>query len=117
MIVPGLRRLPPSVRESGEPIRFEQNFDGMPANIDADVLLSVRELPRRQSLLAVGQFQGSRQEAFLALAEILSRTRWTQESAGAFHQAIQMLWPGDPDLDAARTGTVRLVRSDLNTAA
>ncbi|MGI8962447.1 MAG: bifunctional DNA primase/polymerase [Bryobacteraceae bacterium] len=32
--------VPPSVHETGEPVRFEQGFDGTPANVDADVLLS-----------------------------------------------------------------------------
>jgi hypothetical protein len=32
--------VPPSIHESGEPVRFEPGFEGIPANIDGDVLTS-----------------------------------------------------------------------------
>ena len=95
--------VPPSVHESGEAVRFEKGFDGTPANIDADVLLSaVRRVAAAALLARHWPTQGSRHHAFLALAGVLARAGWSLEDAKAFHRVIyRCLWPTNPDLGAA----------------
>ena len=44
--------VPPSIHESGEPVRFEQGFEGVPANIDAEVLVSAVHRVAAAALLA-----------------------------------------------------------------
>lgn len=95
--------VPPSVHEAGEQIRFEQGFDGTPANIDADVLVSaVRRVAAAAILTRHWPAQGSRHLAFLALAGVLARAGWSLEDSRAFHRVIyRTLWPSNPELDAA----------------
>jgi hypothetical protein len=48
-------------------MRFEEGFDGIPANIDADVLISaVHKVPAAALLARHWPSQGSRHLAFLA---------------------------------------------------
>lgn len=44
--------VPPSIHESGEPVRFEPGFGGIPANIDGDVLTSAVRRVEAAALLA-----------------------------------------------------------------
>jgi len=95
--------VPPSVHESGEPVRFEPGFDGLPANIDSEVLASAVSRVAAAALLARHwPTKGSRHRAFLALAGMLARAEWGAEDAKAFHRVIYLcLWPANPDLGAA----------------
>jgi P4 family phage/plasmid primase-like protien len=95
--------VPPSVHESGEAIRFEQGFDGTPANVDADVLVSVvRKVAAAALLTRHWPAKGSRHNAFLALAGVLARSEWSLDDAKTFHRVIyRCLWPSNPELDAA----------------
>ena len=48
--------------------------------------------------------EGSRHDAFLALAGILKRTGWQLDRAVKFHRAIyRILWPDSPDMQACDT--------------
>jgi len=59
--------VPPSIHETGEQVRFEQGFEGTPANIDADVLiLAVHRVAAAALLARHWPTQGSRHQAFLA---------------------------------------------------
>jgi len=95
--------VPPSIHESGEPVRFEQGFEGIPANIDAEVLVSAVHRVAAAALLARHwPTQGSRHHGFLALAGVLARAEWSPEDAKAFHRVIyRCLWPVNPELGAA----------------
>ena len=97
--------VPPSIHETGEPVRFEQGFEGTPANVDADVLVSaVRRVAAAALFARHWPTKGSRHHAFLALAGVLARAEWSLEDAQAFCRVIyRCLWPTDPDLDAADT--------------
>lgn len=95
--------VPPSIHQNGEAIRFEKSFEGTPANIDADALLSaVRRLAAAALLARHWPAKGSRHLAFLALAGVLARAKWSLDDAKSFHRAIyRCLWPADPDFGAA----------------
>ena len=94
--------VPPSVHETGELVRFENGFEGTPANIDAEVLISaVRKVAAAALLARHWPTQGSRHHAFLALAGVLARAGWGVEDAKTFHRAIyRCLWPSNPELGA-----------------
>lgn len=95
--------VPPSVHETGEAIRFEQGFEGLPANIDAEVLVSAVHRVAAAALLARHwPTKGSRHHGFLALAGVLARAEWNTEDAKTFHRVIyRCLWPANPELGAA----------------
>lgn len=95
--------VPPSIHESGEPVRFERGFDGTPANIDAEVLVSaVRKVAAAAVFSRHWPAKGSRHHAFLALAGVLARGEWSLDDARTFHRAIyRCLWPTNADLGAA----------------
>jgi hypothetical protein len=95
--------VPPSVHETGELVRFEKGFEGTPANIDADVLISaVRRVAAAALLARHWPTQGSRHHAFLALAGAFARAGWEIEDAKAFHRVIyRCLWQSNPDVAAA----------------
>jgi P4 family phage/plasmid primase-like protien len=95
--------VPPSVHESGEPIRFEEGFDRAPANVSAAVLRSAVSRVAAVALLARHwPEQGSRHMAFLALAGTLVRDKWGIEDAKAFHRALYAcLWVSNPDYRAS----------------
>jgi P4 family phage/plasmid primase-like protien len=95
--------VPPSTHKSGESVRFEQGFDGIPANVDADMLVSaVRKVAAAAVLARHWPTKGSRHHAFLALAGILARSGWSLEDAKRLHRVIyRCLWPSNPELDAA----------------
>jgi Bifunctional DNA primase/polymerase, N-terminal len=95
--------VPPSVHESGETIRFETRFDGLPANVDAEVLVSaVHRIAAAALLVRHWPAEGSRHVAFLALAGVLARAEWPVENAKAFHQALyRCIWAAHADLRAA----------------
>ncbi|HTU48834.1 MAG TPA: phage/plasmid primase, P4 family [Bryobacteraceae bacterium] len=95
--------VPPSVHESGETIRFETRFDGLPANVDADVLVSaVHKTAAAALLVRHWPAEGSRHVAFLALAGVLARAEWPVENAKAFHPALyRCIWAAHADLRAA----------------
>ncbi|MEJ7605648.1 MAG: hypothetical protein WKF37_05145 [Bryobacteraceae bacterium] len=93
----------PSIHETGELVRFERGFEGTPANIDADVLISaVRRVAAAALLTRHWPTQGSRHHAFLALAGVFGRAGWNIEDAKAFHRVIyRCIWPTNPDVAAA----------------
>jgi len=95
--------VPPSIHESGEPVRFEQGFEGIPANIDAEVLVSAVHRVAAAALLARHwPTKGSRHHGFLALAGVLARAEWSPEDAKTFHRVIyRCLWPVSPELGTA----------------
>lgn len=95
--------VPPSIHATGEPVRFEQGFEGIPANIDADLLVTaVRRVAAAALLARHWPKQGSRHHAFLALAGVFARAAWNPEDAKAFHRVIyRCLWPVNPDLGAS----------------
>jgi putative DNA primase/helicase len=95
--------VPPSVHETGELIRFEKGFEGTPANIDADVLISAVHRVAAAALLARHwPTKGSRHHGFLALAGVLARAEWNPEDAKTFHRVLyRCLWPVNPELAAA----------------
>jgi putative DNA primase/helicase len=97
--------VPPSIHESGEAVRFEKDFEGTPANIDAEVLISaVRRVAAAALLARHWPTQGSRHHAFLALAGVFARAGWSLEDAKAFHRVIyRCLWPTNPELGATDT--------------
>jgi putative DNA primase/helicase len=97
--------VPPSIHETGEPVRFEPGFEGTPANVDADVLISAVQKMAAAALIARHwPTKGSRHHAFLALAGVLARADWSLEAAKTFHRVIyRCLWPVNPDLAAADT--------------
>jgi P4 family phage/plasmid primase-like protien len=97
--------VPPSIHESGESVRFEQGFEGVPANIDAEDLVSAVHRVAAAALLARHwPKQGSRHRAFLALAGVFARAAWNPEDAKAFHRVIyRCIWPSNPELGAANT--------------
>jgi hypothetical protein len=81
--------VPPSIHESGESVRFEQRFDGTPANVDADVLVSaVRKVAAAAVLARHWPTKGSRHHAFLALAGVLARSEWSLDDAKTLHRVI-----------------------------
>ncbi|MGD1094225.1 MAG: phage/plasmid primase, P4 family [Bryobacteraceae bacterium] len=95
--------VPPSIHETGEAIRFEQGFEGVPANIDAEILLSAVHRVAAAALLARHwPTKGSRHHGFLALAGVLAHAEWSPEDAKTFHRVIyRCLWPANPELGAA----------------
>jgi hypothetical protein len=94
--------VPPSTHESGEAIRFETGFAGMPANVDAGVLVSaVHHVAAATLLSRHWPTKGSRHRSFLALAGVLARSQWSLADVKAFHRAIyRFLWPTDADFGA-----------------
>jgi hypothetical protein len=94
--------VPPSTHESGEAVRFEQGFQGTPANIDAAVLISAVHRVAAVALLARHwPKQGSRHHAFLALSGVFAREGWSLEDVKVFHHAIYRCFrPTNPDLGA-----------------
>jgi hypothetical protein len=97
--------VPPSIHETAEPVRFEKGFEGTPANIDADALISAVGRVAAAALLARRwTTKGSRHQAFLALAGVFARAKWSLEEAKVFHRVIyRCLWPPNPELGAADT--------------
>jgi hypothetical protein len=95
--------VPPSIHETSEPVRFEEGFDHIAANIDADVLISaVRRVAAAALLARHWPTRGSRHQAFLALAGVFARSESSLEKAKTFHRVLyRCLWPGDPDLSSA----------------
>jgi P4 family phage/plasmid primase-like protien len=95
--------VPPSLHKTGEAIRFEQGFDGPPANVDADLLVSAVGRVAAVALLSRHwPTKGSQHHAFLALAGMLARGKWRLDEAKSFHRAIyKCLWPANPELGAA----------------
>jgi P4 family phage/plasmid primase-like protien len=95
--------VPPSTHETGEAVRFEEGFHGIPANIDAGVLVSaVRKVAAAALLSRHWPTKGSRHHAFLALAGVLARGEWTLDDAKTFHRVMyRCLWPTNPELDVA----------------
>jgi putative DNA primase/helicase len=95
--------VPSSIHETGEQIRFEESFDRVPANIDADVLLAgVQKVAAAALFARHWPAKGSRHQAFLALAGALARAGWNLADAREFHRTIyKCLWAADAKLSAA----------------
>ncbi len=96
--------VPPSVHESGEALRFDS--DGVPANVDADVLEQAVARTAAAALLARHwpEPHAGRHDAFLAIAGMLAHAGWSYEDALAFVRAIyRALWRDHADLAAAES--------------
>lgn len=78
--------VPPSLHESGEPIRFEQGFDRHPANVDAEELrVAVRRIAAAALLARHWPEAGQgRHVCELALAGALANAAWNLEDARRF---------------------------------
>jgi putative DNA primase/helicase len=95
--------VPPSTHPSGEPVRFEPGCRPEPARVSA------AELERAVSRVAAAALlarhfpgEGSRNEAFLALAGLLARAGWSQAETTQFVRAIyRCLWGAAADLRQA----------------
>jgi Protein of unknown function (DUF3987)/Bifunctional DNA primase/polymerase, N-terminal len=94
--------VPPSVHQCGEHIRFEAGADKEPGTADAVGLTrAVTRIAAAALLARHWPKEGSRHDAFLALAGILARADWNVGDAGAFHRAIyRALWGGAPDFSS-----------------
>ena len=95
--------VPPSVHPTGELIRFEEGYDGNPAKVDAEQLIrSVSRVAAVALLARHWPAQGGRHDAFLALAGILGRAKWTCDEVKSFHRTLYgCLWPNEGDFNAA----------------
>lgn len=79
--------VPPSIHETGEAVRFEHGYEGVPANIDAETLMSAVHWVAAAALLARHwPTEGSRHHAFLALAGMFARAEWSLEDTKTFHR-------------------------------
>jgi hypothetical protein len=97
--------VPPSVHQSGEQVRFEPGYDGEPAAVTPAALTDAVRLIAAAALLArYWPKEGSRHDAFLAMAGTLRRAGWQMNRAVAFHRGIyRVLWPECPDMRACAT--------------
>jgi hypothetical protein len=95
--------MPGSIHPTGERIEWEPNRGLAPARLKAEDLVWAAERTASAALLArYWPPEGSRNEAFLALAGMLARNGWTQNEAAALVRAIyRVLWPENPDFRAA----------------
>ena len=99
--------VPPSVhKDTGENIRYEPGFDGMPANIDGDILQRAVARIAAAALLArhwpaAGH---GRHDCELALAGCLSRAGWNLEDAQRF---VLATYTAVPDHDRTKLDRVR----------
>jgi hypothetical protein len=96
--------VPPSVHPSGEQVRFEKGVDCVPGAIASSTLLTAVSKTAAAALLARHwPGEGSRHEAFLALAGILNRAEWSLVEAIRFHGAIyRVLWSADADMQSCK---------------
>jgi hypothetical protein len=96
--------VPPSTHESGELIRFEDGRNREPRVVSAELLQSAAQKIAAAALLAKHwPKEGSRHDAFLALAGILARASWSLEDAIQFNAAIyRSLWGRVADPAASR---------------
>ena len=94
--------VPPSIHMSGEQIRFEPDANGEPGRTDATTLLvAVARIAAAALLARHWPKEGSRHDAFLALAGILARAGWSAQDAECFHRAMyRALWRGQADFGA-----------------
>lgn len=107
---------PPSVHQSGEPIRFEKA--GVPATVAYD------DLHRRVSLIAAGSLlsrhwpsTGSRHNAAMALAGGLLRGGWSIEDAEKFIRAVAVAAGDDEVEDRVRCVTSTQEKLELGKPA
>jgi len=86
--------VPPSTHPSGELIRFESGCGPQAAAVQTDVLAKAVARVAAAALLARHwPGEGSRNQAFLALAGVLARAGWTEEEAAQFVRAVyRCLW-------------------------
>jgi hypothetical protein len=101
--------VPPGIHPSGEPIRFEPELDGNPANVDANRLQAAVARVAAASLLArhwPGEKAG-RNQTFIALAGALARGGQALDQAITFHRAIyRALWGADADVEQCKAEVV-----------
>lgn len=95
--------VPPSKHPSGEQIRFEPGANKEPGQTDATTLtVAVARIASVALLARHWPKEGSRHDAFLALAGILARAGWSAQDADVFHRAIyRALWGGVADFGAS----------------
>ena len=95
--------VPGSMHPSREIIEWEPDRAPTPTLVKAQDL--VRAVERTVAAAILARYwppEGSRNEAFLALAGMLARNGWSQEEASAFARAVyRILWPQNPDFRAA----------------
>jgi hypothetical protein len=95
--------VPPSTHPTGEPVQFEPGASMIPQNIDADVLERCVAGVAAAALLARHwPGEGSRNQAFIALAGVFARAGWPLRRAQAFHRALyRCLWGRQADIGQA----------------
>jgi hypothetical protein len=95
--------VPPSTHPSGEPVRFEPGCRPEPARVAAaDLERAVARVAAAALLARHWPGEGSRNQAFLALAGLLARTGWSEAEAAQFARAIyRALWGAAADLRQA----------------
>jgi putative DNA primase/helicase len=101
---PGAQSLvPPSVHPSGERIRFEPGGGSKPARVSpAELERAVARVAAAALLARHWVGEGARNQAFLALAGLLARARWSQAETTQFARALyRSLWSDDADLAQA----------------
>jgi hypothetical protein len=84
--------VPPSIHESGEPVRFEQGFEGIPANIDADVLVSAVHRVAAAALLARHwPTKGSRHQHAQSCSRFQKATRQSESMTGENRPVLKLI--------------------------
>jgi hypothetical protein len=95
--------VPPSTHPSGEPVRFEPGCRPEPARVAGGELeRAVARVAAAALLARHWPGEGSRNQAFLALAGVLARNGWLEGEAAQFARAIyRCVWGGAADLHQA----------------
>jgi hypothetical protein len=95
--------VPPSAHPSGEAVRFEPGGRPEPARVSAaDLERAVAKTAAAALLARHWPGEGSRNNAFLALAGLLARAGWSEDEAAQFARAIyRVLWGAAADLRQA----------------
>jgi hypothetical protein len=96
--------VPPSVHPNGERIEFEPGYDKEPANVDAAVVQkAVASIAAAAMLARYWPGEGTRNDAFIALAGALARAEYPVEDAVALNCAIDcLIWGHRADLRTAK---------------
>ncbi len=99
--------LPGSTHPTGEMIEFSSGATRIPQNVDAETLKQAAT--RLAAAALIGRYfarDGTRNEAFIALAGALARSGWPEEDALNFNLAIyRILWGQSADRTACQSET------------
>src|ERR1700722_11011967 len=92
----------PSVHQCGEQVRFDAGADKEPGVAEAaNLTRAVTRIAAAPLLARHWPEEGSRHDAFLALAGILAGADWSVEGGGSFQRAIyRALWGAASDFSA-----------------